>query len=251
MQHAFAAAVAALGKPTAVVLLHGGAIDTTAERDAAGIGAIVDAFYPGTRGADAIASTLFGDNERLGGKMAFTTYPADYVDAIAMSEMELDVGPGRGYRFYSGAPVYPFGFGLALTTFTTTLASGPRSATLATEAAPSTTLSYAVLVTNTGARAGDTVVQAYFAPRATPAQPASRLRRQLFDYARVHLAPGASATLTFAVDSATLRLADRASGDEVSTPGTFDVVFSDGVAAAATVEVVVTGAEVVARRFPW
>lgn len=70
VQHAFAAAVAALGKPTVVVLLHGGSIDTTAERDAPGVGAILDAFYPGMKGAEAIASTIFGDNDRLGGKMA-------------------------------------------------------------------------------------------------------------------------------------------------------------------------------------
>jgi beta-D-xylosidase 4 len=251
VQHAFAAAVAALGKPTVVVLLHGGSIDTTAERDAPGVGAILDAFYPGMKGAEAIASTIFGDNDRLGGKMAFTTYPASYVNDIKMSEMELDVGPGRGYRFFTGTPVYPFGFGLSLTSFSLALASGPPASTLATEAAPSSTLSYTVTVTNTGARAGDTVVQAYFSPRSTPAQPASKLRKQLFDYARVHLAPGAAATVSFNVTSATLRLADRATGDDVSTPGAFDVSFEDGVAAPVKVSVTVTGAEVIARKFPY
>jgi hypothetical protein len=59
------------------------------------------------------------------------------------------------------------------------------------------------------------VVQAYFAPRDTPAQPASRLRKQLFGYARVHLAPGGAANVSFAVDSATLRMVDRGSGDTV------------------------------------
>lgn len=72
LQHAFTAAVAALGKTTIVVLIHGGAVDTTTERDDARVGAILDSFYPGFRGADAIATSLFGTNNNLGGKMAYT-----------------------------------------------------------------------------------------------------------------------------------------------------------------------------------
>ena len=168
-----------------------------------------------------------------------------------MSEMELDVGPGRGYRFFTGTPVYPFGFGLSLTSFSLALASGPPASTLATEAAPSSTLSYTVTVTNTGARAGDTVVQAYFSPRSTPAQPASKLRKQLFDYARVHLAPGAQATVVFSVTSETLRMTDRDSGDQVSTPGIFDIFFTNGVDQSVHSNVTVTGAEVTVKTFPW
>ena len=251
VQHAFAAAVGALGKPTALVLVHGGSLDTAAERDSAAIGAIVDAFYPGTRGAAAIAATLFGDNEHLGGKMPYTTYAADYVDSIKMSEMELDVGPGRSHRFFSGAPVYPFGAGMALTTFGLTLAAGPANAALVTEAAPSANVSYTVRVANTGAVAGDEVVQAFFKPRSTPAQPASKLKQQLFDYARVHLAPGASADVAFTVNSATLRLVDRATGNSVSTPGAFDVVFTNGNGASVGGAVTVAGDEVVVRKFPF
>ena len=251
VQHAFAAAVGALGKPTALVLVHGGSLDTTAERDSAAIGAVLDAFYPGTKGAAAIAATLFGKNDHLGGKMPFTTYPAEYTTAINMSEMELDVGPGRGYRFYTGEPVYPFGRGLSLTTFTLALAAGPASAALNTEAAPSTSVVYTVRVANTGAVSGDEVVQAYFVPISTPSQPASKLKQQLFDYARVHLAPGGTADVHFSVDSATLRLVDRASGDLVSTPGSFQILFTNGNGVEVDAAVTVSGGEVTVKTFPY
>ena len=249
-QHALAAAIAAVGKPTVAFVLRGGAVDLTAERDNAAIGAILDAGYPGFLGGVAIAQTLLGDNEHLGGKLSVTVYPANYTAAISESEMELDVGVGRGYRFYTGPVVWPFGFGLAMTSFELALAAGPAVATLRTEAAPSTELSYTVQVTNTGAVAGDEVVQAYFAPVATPAQPKSRLIKQLVGYERVHLAPGAAVNVSFAVDSATLRLVDRDSGDTVSTPGSFHIVFTNGAAQVLPALINVEGDELVVERFP-
>ena len=253
VQRAFAAAVAALGKPVVLFLLHGGALDTSSELALGGITGIVDAFYPGFEGARAMADTLFGRNEYLGGKMAVTTYPASYVDSIQMSDMELDGAVGRGYRFYSGPVVYPFGWGLSLTSFSLAPAAPlpSNASTLPAEAAPSARLHYALTVTNTGARAGDEVIQAYFAPLSTPSQPASRLRQQLFDYTRVHLAPGESATVSFAVDSATLRLSDRASGDLVSAPGLFELRFTNGVQLVVGAQVQVTGAQVTVKSFPY
>lgn len=249
-QHALAAAVAAVGKPTVLFVLHGGAVDLTAERDAPGIGAILDAGYAGFVGGTAIAMTLLGDNDSLGGKLSATVYPASYTAQISESEMELDVGVGRGYRFYSGPVVWPFGFGMALTTFALAPVSSPAAATLVAEAAPSATLTYVVSVTNTGARTGDNVVQAYFVPQSTPSQPASKLIKQLFAYERVHLAPGASAQLSFNVDSATLRFVDHTSGDTVSVPGSFDIIFTDGNGQTLHNALTVTGAQVTVERFP-
>lgn len=102
IQHQLAAAVAkaAAGKPVVIVLINGGSLDVSAERDNTAIGGIVEAGYPGVRGGSAIAATLFGANDHLGGKLSYTAYPASYVNEIKMSEMELDVGPGawRGPR---------------------------------------------------------------------------------------------------------------------------------------------------------
>ena len=115
---------------------------------------------------------------------------------------------------------------------------------------PSTTLTYVVSVTNTGATTGDEVVQAYFAPISTPSQPLSKLRKQLFAYERVHLAPGEVAQVTFTVDSSTLRMVDRTSGAAVSTPGSFDVLFTNGVEQTLHNAVAVSGTEVVVAPFP-
>jgi beta-D-xylosidase 4 len=255
VQHALAAALAALGKPIVVFLVHAGSVDITAELATPAITAMVDTFYPGVLGARVMAETLFGGNDQLGGKMAYTVYRADYVDAIAMSNMELDGPVGRGYRFFTGDVVLPFGHGLSLTSFALAWSPGvplpPNTTTLATEAQPSQTLTYSVTVTNVGATAGDEVIQAYYLPVATPAQPASRLRKQLFEYKRLHLAPGQSAEVVFTLDSATLRLSDKASGNLVSTPGQFDLLFTNGVQLAVGASVSVAGAEVVVAEFPY
>jgi len=256
IQHELAAQVAAVGKPTALVLVHGGSLDTSAELANPAIGAMVDSFYPGMRGSEAIAATLLGDNDRCCGKMAFTTYHADYVNQIKMSDMELDGPVGRGYRYFAGDVVFPFAHGLALTSFqiSDVSAAAPREA-LSTEAgaAPSRVLSYSVNVTNTGASTGDEVVFLFMEPQAGTlvAQPKSALIKKLLDYERVHLAPGESALVSFDVSAASLRMVDKASGDVVSTPGEFKLVLTNGVTPVPGERVVVVeGAELVATPFP-
>lgn len=96
VQHDLIARVTAVGKPTVLVLINGGMV--AVEPEAQMPLAIIEAFYPGQYGADAIAATLFGKNDRLGGKMPYTVYPAGYVDQMPMTEMEMDMGLGRTYR---------------------------------------------------------------------------------------------------------------------------------------------------------
>jgi xylan 1,4-beta-xylosidase len=256
IQHAIAAAVAAVGKPTAVVLIHGGMVDVTAEKANPAIGAILEAGYPGMMGATAIGMTLYGQNDHLGGKLPYTVYPADYVNQINMTEYEMDVGPGRTYRFYTGPTVYPFGWGVSLTTFAVApvAAPAPGAAVLPTEAAPSRVLSYSVNVTNTGARPGDEVVFLYMSPQkatlTSPSVAGTALIKQLLDYQRVHLAPGESTTVSFDVSSASLALVAKPTGHTVSTPGVFNIVITNGVDQTVTHEVAVAGDEVIVAKFP-
>ena len=270
-QHALAAAIAAVGVPVALVLLHGGVVDVSPEVVNAGIGAIVSAGYPGTRGGDAVAATLFGQNDHLGGKTGATWYYTNYTTSIAMSEMEMDVGVGRGYRYFSGPVVFPFGYGLALTTFTlspvagafpegglTSASNGVEFTTLppvavsarTIAAAPLRSLTYSINVTNTGNVTGDEVVQVYMWPMALPLQRSSRLIRQLLDFQRVHLAPGESTTVSFGVTARSLCLVDRLSGHTVSTPGVFRLQFTNGAGVELTHTVSVAGPESVVERFP-
>lgn len=231
--------------------MRGGVVDIQGELAAPEIGAVLDAAYPGFLGGGVIASTLLGQNDHLGGKLAQTMYTNDYCSQESFLDMELDTGVGRGYRFFTGKPLLPFGHGLSLTSFSLVKADGPDSASLVTETSPSTTLTYAITVTNTGTRAGDEVVQAYFAPLSTPSQPKSKLLKELFDYVRVHLEAGAQTTVYFTVTSETLRMTDRDSGDLVSTPGSFDVYFTNGVDQSIHSNVTVTGAELTLKTFPW
>lgn len=251
-QHALAAAVAGAGKPTALVLLHGGSVDISAELASPAIGAVLDAFYPGFLGGSVIAATLLGDNDHLGGKLPTTVYPAAYTGLIAMSEMELDVGVGRGYRYYTGTPVLPFGFGLAYTTFSfaPVNAAAFRAATALRTGDGAALAAYTVNVTNIGAATGDTVVQQFFSPGREAARRAgSRLLRQLIGYQRVHLAPGESALVALDVPARALGLRDRASGDLLSVPGEYAVVFEDGAGARLDAAVVLEGDLVTLERF--
>ena len=105
-------AVLALRKPTVLVLLNGGAMSLGAAKQAAP--AIVEAFYGGEAGAQAIADVLFGEHNPSG-KLAATMYPPEYVDEIALTEMSLTAGPGRTHMFYTGEPEFAFGSGLSYT----------------------------------------------------------------------------------------------------------------------------------------
>ena len=251
IQHQLAAAIAAVGVPTVSFILRGGPVDITAELSNPAIGGIIDAGYPGILGGQVIAETLFGMNEHLGGKLAQTLYKASFVDEIDMSEMEVDVGVGRGYRYYTGDSVaLPFGYGLSYTSFSLVLSSGPSTSTLLTEVEPTTILTYSLLVTNTGTVTGDEVVQAYFLPQSTPSQPSSRLLKQLFAYQRVHLAAGESVTVNFSISTETLRFVDKLSGNMVSTPGVFTLSFTNGVALSVNSTVNIQGTEVVCELFP-
>ena len=232
-------------------------VDVAPEAAAAGVGAILEAFYPGVLGARVIGETLFGGNDHLGGKMPYTVYPANYTASIKMSEMEMDVGPGRTYRYYGGPVTYPFGFGLALTNFThvdVTPSVTPWGAdgvlTLPTSAGGGgATLS--INVTNVGAVTGDDVVQAYMSPAAVPPRRGSaRLIKQLVDYRRVHLAPGESVVVSLNVSAAAFRLVATDSGDVVSTPGEFVLRVTNGVARIAERAVRIVGDEVVVAAFP-
>ena len=91
-------------------------------------------------------------------------------------------------------------------------------------------LGRAWFLNNTGARAGDEVVQAFMTPPADapPSSGGLPLLRQLFGFERVTLAPGASRTLYFTVDASTLALV-ATNGDRVSHTGAFGLAFTNGV----------------------
>ncbi|TYZ57633.1 hypothetical protein PybrP1_003385 [[Pythium] brassicae (nom. inval.)] len=223
-----------LGKPTVVVLFNGGVIG--AEEIVLHTDGLVEAFYPGFYGAQAVADVLFGDHNP-GGKLPVTMYRSNYVDSVSMTSMSMTKYPGRSYRYYKEVPVFPFGFGLSYTTFSLASADSrgragefrPGSDFKRVQAvAADLPAKYRVLVSNDGKVAGDEVVFAFFRPLSTDATgPATLLNQQLFDYQRVHLAPQQVVELEFSVADTTLALVDDA-GNLTLFPGFYEVFFTNG-----------------------
>ena len=103
-------AVAATGKPLAVVLMNGSALAVNWINDHAN--AILEAWYPGEEGGAAVAETLSGKNNPAG-RLPVTFYTG--VDQLPNFE---DYGmANRTYRYFTGKPLYPFGYGLSYTKF--------------------------------------------------------------------------------------------------------------------------------------
>jgi beta-glucosidase len=176
--------IAALGKPTVLVLLNGSALAVNWAQ--AHVPAIVEAWYPGQAGGQAIADVLFGDYNPAG-RLPVTFYK-DTTDLPPFTSYAMK---GRTYRFFGGTPLYPFGHGLSYTTF-----AYKNLRTSAPTLSGSGSVTVSVDVTNTGTRAGDEVVQLYARHTASKVE---RPNKDLRGYQRVQLRPGETRTVSFAL----------------------------------------------------
>ncbi len=207
LQQRLLEAVVAVGKPTVLVLIAGSAIDVSWAEER--VGAIVDAWYPGGEGGTAIAEVLFGQVSPAG--RLPVTFPASIADVPPMTSYAMR---GRTYRYLEKEPLYPFGFGLSYTSFEYREASLSRDPLPAGES-----VTVSVQLQNTGACAGDEVVQLYVHDVAASVRVP---HRELRGIRRVHLAPGASETVTFVLTPRDLSLIDEA-GQRVLEPGSFRI----------------------------
>ena len=99
--------VLAIGKPTVVILMAGSAIDISSAADKAD--AVLLTWYPGARGGKAVAELLFGERSPSG-KLPVTFYRNEALEEMpAFTDYSMT---NRTYRYYTGKPLYPFGFGL-------------------------------------------------------------------------------------------------------------------------------------------
>eukprot|EP00731_Ephydatia_muelleri_P031010 Em0022g524a len=174
--------------PLVVVLMSGGPVDMSWAK--ANANALLWVGYPGQSGGQAIAEVLYG-KVNPSGRLPYTMYPGDYVTQVSMFNMTMRGPPGRTYKFYTGASVYPFGYGLSYTTFSyewtgDQFKSDHRVSHLASEFA----VNYQVTVTNMGKISGAVSVLAF----VTSDVPGAPLQ-QLFGFQKVMLDPGASADL--------------------------------------------------------
>jgi beta-glucosidase len=220
-QLALVQAIASTGKPYVVVMMNGRPL--TIDWLAANAPALLEAWYPGTEGGDAVADVLFGKVDP-GGKLPMT-FPVN-VGQIPISYNELPTGrpydPNNKYtsRYLDApnAPLYPFGYGLSYTTFS--LSSPHLSSTSVSANGP---LTVSTNITNTGSVAGDDVVQLYLHESYTSIlQPVEKLE----GFQRVTLAPGQSKTVTFTLGRQNLGFYND-QGQFVVEPGPFDLWVSD------------------------
>jgi len=188
--------VAALKKPTVVVLTTGSAIAL----DDSQAGAVLLAWYYGQRGADAVAEALLGETNPAG-RLPITFY-RNTADLPAFADYTM---ANRTYRYYTGKPLYAFGHGLSYTTF-----GYEKLALSASTARAGDTVRVSVTVKNTGLRDGDEVVQLYATP---PASSRPQELRALCGFARVHLAAGETRTVEITVPALALRRWDAGKKD--------------------------------------
>ncbi len=150
-QERFIQEVSNLNKPTAVLLVGGSAIKTTHWKDK--VGAILEVWYPGEEGGNAVAKILFGE-ANPSGKLPIT-FPMEE-GQLPLNYNHHPTGRGNDYHDLSGEPLYPFGFGLSYTSFAISELNLNKSTFSKNE-----TIICKVKVTNTGSKAGSEVVQLY------------------------------------------------------------------------------------------
>jgi len=179
--------LAATGKPLVVVLLNGSAIAVNLAEEKAN--AILEAWYPGEFGGEAVADTLLGTNNPSG-RLPITFYKRTS-DLPSFDDYSMK---NRTYRYFAGAPLYGFGYGLSYTEFNY---GHLRLSTRKLDAGNH--LEATVEITNSGKLAGDEVAEAYLIPPASGNDGLSP-KLQLVSYQRVHLQPAESRTVTFDIE---------------------------------------------------
>lgn len=240
--HQVAAAAASHSAPVILALMSGGVIDVSEFAQNPNVSAILWIGYPGQSGGQALAEIIFGA-VAPSGRTPLTWYPESYLTNLSMYDMGLrpnassTVKQGRTYRYFTGTPVYPFGFGLSYTTFLITLGGTKTpvvpSATIteALNAGPlgrystKTLVTVTVDVTNSGSMSSGTSVLAYV---TAPGGGTNGLPiRSLADFGRTAvLNPQEMVSVEFAFDAYTLSVVSN-SGAHVAVKGDWVVSFSD------------------------
>jgi len=199
-------AVHATGKPVVLVLFSGGGVAVNwADRE---VPAIVQAWYPGEEGGAALADVLFGDYNPAG------RLPVTFYKSVDQLPPFRDYGmEGKTYRYFKGDPLYPFGHGLSYTKFE----YGKLQVKKSVKAGERVEVS--AEVRNTGAVAGDEVVQLYVTDKDASAPVPLRSLRGI---QRISLRPGERRRVAFTLTPRDLTLIDD-SGKRLIEPGEFAV----------------------------
>jgi len=189
--------------------------------------------YAGQAGGLAVGTVVFGQYNPAG-RLPITFYPASYVNAVSMFDMQMRpsaVNPGRTYKFYTGQPVYEFGTGLSYTTFAYSWSNDSSISSYSIHTLLKQTNDerrvlvdlYRVNVTNTGSMAGDDVVLAFISPPKTSLKDPSPPIKQLFGFERVHLNVSETAQVYFPLHVSAL-LTVATDGSKWLEPGHYQII---------------------------
>ena len=211
-------AVQATGKPVVLVLINGRPLSVNwADKF---VPAILEAWYPGSKGGTAVADILFGDYNP-GGKLTVTfpktvgQIPFNFPCKPA-SQIDGGKNPGAdGNMSRINGALYPFGYGLSYTTFEySDLEISPKVIT------PDQKATVRLKVTNTGKRAGDEVVQLYTRDILSSI---TTYEKNLAGFERIRLKPGEAKEVTFTLDRKHLELLN-ADMKWIVEPGEFAIM---------------------------
>jgi len=227
-------AVVSTGKPVVLVLENGRPLDI--RWAAVQVPAILESWYPGTEGGNAIADVLFGD-VNPGGKLPVTwprvagQEPLFYNHTLTHDPEDASGFTSR-YWDLDSKPLYPFGYGLSYTTFKFANLHLSRTTVKVGEATE-----VSVDVMNTGSVPGDAVAQVYIHQRFGSA---SRPVRELKGFERVSLLPGETKTLKFPLGKDELQFWNPETKQWIVEPTHFDIWAGEDSTASLHADLIVT-----------
>jgi beta-glucosidase len=205
-------ALKATGKPLIVVLMSGSALSINWAKENAN--AILQAWYPGEEGGTAIADTIVGTNNPAG-RLPVTFYKSvEQLPDFADYSMK-----NRTYRYFTGEPLYPFGYGLSYSKF---VYSGVKLSSQTLKAGEP--LQVEAKIHNTSVRDGDEVAQVYLTfPNTFAGAPLRALR----GFRRIHLKAGESKAVKFTLEDRDLSYVNE-SGTRLIGSGKYEIAIGGG-----------------------
>jgi beta-glucosidase len=218
--------LAAVNKNTIVVITSGGGVDMTPWVDH--IPALLEAWYPGQQGGDALAQILFGEFNPSGrlpisieSRWEDNASHDSYYPKAGSKKVEYSEGIFVGYRHFDKSalkPMFSFGYGMSYTSFAyknlkiTSASADPKITN------QQVTLTFDV--TNTGKRAGADVAEVFVGDHHAPVP---RPVKELKGFARVNLGPGETKTVTVRLDRRAFSYFDVGKHAWTMAPGDFDL----------------------------
>ncbi|KAE9595085.1 hypothetical protein Lal_00041252 [Lupinus albus] len=204
--------------PVILVIMSGGGMDVSFAKTNDKITSILWVGYPGEAGGGAIADVIFGSHNPSG-RLPITWYPQSYLDSVPMTNMNMRADPatgypGRSYRFYTGEPVYPFGYGMSFSSIRHEIVKAPqlvsiplaedhvcqssqcKSLEIAEEHCQNLAFDIHLAVKNMGEMNSQHTVLLFFSPPNVHNAP----QKQLVGFEKVHIARKSKAQVRFKVD---------------------------------------------------